>query len=346
MMNLRKRIDLCLKIGNKVFGSLAQELGMSSDELSALLERQDLSHEFLSCIAERLGVSVEQLLDEGGSSLPLAVYDCLEDKHWVYHVFQSYFWRTLFLIYLTAAFVFPGLIFIYSSDSGVLFISLMVCFILSLLLVIGYPLVALILAKRARRPDRVVVYGYGVEIYNNKDGLSGLLNHFPLNNIEFVLETEKLFLIKSYKNGSVVIPKDGGTSEELQSLRNILDKNASAYFVKGWVDFNQYSKYSNAERNRKIGLVGYISSILMIAVFVLSSIISIHYSTGFNFSGWQSILYVVSFVIALIFIVAIGVWFGLKGERPNRCKIINAVSLGLILIAAVVAVIILVITGN
>ena len=79
-MTLKQKVINILKIQEKDISVLAKEMNIPEAELLSLLERTDLTPQFIESLSHHLRLSSKDLMKDDSKSIPLGVYDFKYDK--------------------------------------------------------------------------------------------------------------------------------------------------------------------------------------------------------------------------------------------------------------------------
>ena len=98
-MTLKQKVINILKIQEKDISVLAKEMNIPEAELLSLLERTDLTPQFIESLSHHLRLSSKDLMKDDSKSIPLGVYDFKYDKQirkeWFRNSFNSILFPSL-----------------------------------------------------------------------------------------------------------------------------------------------------------------------------------------------------------------------------------------------------------
>lgn len=140
-MTLKQKVINILKIQEKDISVLAKEMNIPEAELLSLLERTDLTPQFIESLSHYLRISSKDLMKDDSKSIPLGVYDFKYDKQIRKEWFRNSFNSILFVVYLSISIVLCFLLFAFiPSEINQSFIIGIICTCLMALITIFYPL--------------------------------------------------------------------------------------------------------------------------------------------------------------------------------------------------------------
>ena len=175
-MTLKQKVINILKIQEKDISVLAKEMNIPEAELLSLLERTDLTPQFIESLSHHLRLSSKDLMKDDSKSIPLGVYDFKYDKQIHKEWFRNSFNSILFVVYLSISIVLCFLLFAFiPNEINQSFIIGIICTCLMALITILYPLVCQVsFIKRyntIKNGFRIAVYPNEISYY--KKGING-----------------------------------------------------------------------------------------------------------------------------------------------------------------------------
>lgn len=277
-MTLKQKVINILKIQEKDISVLAKEMNISEAELLSLLERTDLTPQFIESLSHHLRLSSKDLMKDDSKSIPLGVYDFKYDKQIRKEWFRNSFNSILFVVYLSISIVLCFLLFAFIPNKiNQSFIIGIICTCLMALITILYPLVCQIsFVKRyntIKNGFRIAVYPNEISYY--KKGINGydFDSSFSLNDTLIFSETTNIFYMTNQKFQSQFIYKNDLSNDEIEMIRDLIRKNSIINMTRESIPFEQFNMmktYENAKKQRK----GYIIVSLVVS-FVLSFLVGL-----------------------------------------------------------------------
>lgn len=277
-MTLKQKVINILKIQEKDISVLAKEMNIPEAELLSLLERTDLTPQFIESLSHYLRISSKDLMKDDSKSIPLGVYDFKYDKQIRKEWFRNSFNSILFVVYLSISIVLCFLLFAFiPSEINQSFIIGIICTCLMALITILYPLVCQIsFIKRyntIKNGFRIAVYPDEISYY--KKGINGydFDSSFSLNDILIFSETTNIFYMTNQKFQSQFIYKNDLSNDEIEMIRDLIRKNSMNNMTRESIPFEQFNMmktYEKARKQRK----GYIIVSLVVS-FVLSFLVGL-----------------------------------------------------------------------
>lgn len=277
-MTLEQKVINILKIQEKDISVLAKEMNIPEAELLSLLERTDLTPQFIESLSHYLRISSKDLMKDDSKSIPLGVYDFKYDKQIRKEWFRNSFNSILFVVYLSISIVLCFLLFAFiPSEIDQSFIIGIICTCLMALITILYPLVCQIsFIKRYNTINngfRIAVYPNEISYY--KKGINGydFDSSFSLNDTLIFSETTNIFYMTNQKFQSQFIYKNDLSNDEIEMIRDLIRKNSMINMTRESIPFEQFNMmktYEKARKQRK----GYIIVSLVVS-FVLSFLVGL-----------------------------------------------------------------------
>lgn len=277
-MTLKQKVINILKIQEKDISVLAKEMNIPEAELLSLLERTDLTPQFIESLSHYLRISSKDLMKDDSKSIPLGVYDFKYDKQIRKEWFRNSFNSILFVVYLSISIVLCFLLFAFiPSEINQSFIIGIICTCLMALITILYPLVCQIsFIKRyntIKNGFRIAVYPNEISYY--KKGINGydFDSSFSLNDTLIFSETTNIFYMTNQKFQSQFIYKNDLSNDEIEMIRDLIRKNSMINMTRESIPFEQFNMmktYEKARKQRK----GYIIVSLVVS-FVLSFLVGL-----------------------------------------------------------------------
>lgn len=277
-MTLKQKVINILKIQEKDISVLAKEMNIPEAELLSLLERTDLTPQFIESLSHHLRLSSKDLMKDDSKSIPLGVYDFKYDKQIRKEWFRNSFNSILFVVYLSISIVLCFLLFAFiPSEINQSFIIGIICTCLMTLITILYPLVCQIsFIKRyntIKNGFRIAVYPNEISYY--KKGINGydFDSSFSLNDTLIFSETTNIFYMTNQKFQSQFIYKNDLSNDEIEMIRDLIRKNSMINMTRESIPFEQFNMmktYEKAKKQRK----GYIIVSLVVS-FVLSFLVGL-----------------------------------------------------------------------
>lgn len=277
-MTLKQKVINILKIQEKDISVLAKEMNIPEAELLSLLERTDLTPQFIESLSYHLRLSSKDLMKDDSKSIPLGVYDFKYDKQIRKEWFRNSFNSILFVVYLSISIVLCFLLFAFIPNKiNQSFIIGIICTCLMALITILYPLVWQIsFIKRyntIKNGFRIAVYPNEISYY--KKGINGydFDSSFSLNDTLIFSETTNIFYMTNQKFQSQFIYKNDLSNDEIEMIRDLIRKNSMINMIRESIPFEQFNMmktYENAKKQRK----GYIIVSLVVS-FVLSFLVGL-----------------------------------------------------------------------
>lgn len=277
-MTLKQKVINILKIQEKDISVLAKEMNIPEAELLSLLERTDLTPQFIESLSHYLRISSKDLMKDDSKSIPLGVYDFKYDKQIRKEWFRNSFNSILFVVFLSISIVLCFLLFAFiPSEINQSFIIGIICTCLMALITILYPLVCQIsFIKRyntIKNGFRIAVYPDEISYY--KKGINGydFDSSFSLNDILIFSETTNIFYMTNQKFQSQFIYKNDLSNDEIEMIRDLIRKNSMNNMTRESIPFEQFNMmktYEKARKQRK----GYIIVSLVVS-FVLSFLVGL-----------------------------------------------------------------------
>lgn len=277
-MTLKQKVINILKIQEKDISVLAKEMNIPEAELLSLLERTDLTPQFIESLSHYLRISSKDLMKDDSKSIPLGVYDFKYDKQIRKEWFRNSFNSILFVVYLSISIVLCFLLFAFiPSEINQSFIIGIICTCLMALITILYPLVCQIsFIKRyntIKNGFRIAVYPNEISYY--KEGINGydFDSSFSLNDTLIFSETTNIFYMTNQKFQSQFIYKNDLSNDEIEMIRDLIRKNSMINMTRESIPFEQFNMmktYEKARKQRK----GYIIVSLVVS-FVLSFLVGL-----------------------------------------------------------------------
>lgn len=277
-MTLKQKVINILKIQEKDISVLAKEMNIPEAELLSLLERTDLTPQFIESLSHYLRISSKDLMKDDSKSIPLGVYDFKYDKQIRKEWFRNSFNSILFVVYLSISIVLCFLLFAFiPREINQSFIIGIICTCLMALITILYPLVCQIsFIKRyntIKNGFRIAVYPNEISYY--KKGINGydFDSSFSLNDTLIFSETTNIFYMTNQKFQSQFIYKNDLSNDEIEMIRDLIRKNSMINMTRESIPFEQFNMmktYEKAKKQRK----GYIIVSLVVS-FVLSFLVGL-----------------------------------------------------------------------
>lgn len=277
-MTLKQKVINILKIQEKDISVLAKEMNIPEAELLSLLERTDLTPQFIESLSHYLRISSKDLMKDDSKSIPLGVYDFKYDKQIRKEWFRNSFNSILFVVYLSISIVLCFLLFAFiPREINQSFIIGIICTCLMALITILYPLVCQIsFIKRyntIKNGFRIAVYPNEISYY--KKGINGydFDSSFSLNDTLIFSETTNIFYMTNQKFQSQFIYKNDLSNDEIEMIRDLIRKNSMINMTRESISFEQFNMmktYEKAKKQRK----GYIIVSLVVS-FVLSFLVGL-----------------------------------------------------------------------
>lgn len=277
-MTLKQKVINILKIQEKDISVLAKEMNIPEAELLSLLERTDLTPQFIESLSHYLRISSKDLMKDDSKSIPLGVYDFKYDKQIRKEWFRNSFNSILFVVYLSISIVLCFLLFAFiPSEINQSFIIGIICTCLMALITILYPLVCQIsFIKRyntIKNEFRIAVYPNEISYY--RKGINGydFDSSFSLNDTLIFSETTNIFYMTNQKFQSQFIYKNDLSNDEIEMIRDLIRKNSMINMTRESIPFEQFNMmktYEKARKQRK----GYIIVSLVVS-FVLSFLVGL-----------------------------------------------------------------------
>lgn len=277
-MTLKQKVINILKIQEKDISVLAKEMNIPEAELLSLLERTDLTPQFIESLSHYLRISSKDLMKDDSKSIPLGVYDFKYDKQIRKEWFRNSFNSILFVVYLSISIVLCFLLFAFiPSEINQSFIIGIICTCLMALITILYPLGCQIsFIKRyntIKNGFRIAVYPNEISYY--KKGINGYYfdSSFSLNDTLIFSETTNIFYMTNQKFQSQFIYKNDLSNDEIEMIRDLIRKNSMINMTRESIPFEQFNMmktYEKAKKQRK----GYIIVSLVVS-FVLSFLVGL-----------------------------------------------------------------------
>lgn len=277
-MTLKQKVINILKIQEKDISVLAKEMSIPEAELLSLLERTDLTPQFIESLSHYLRISSKDLMKDDSKSIPLGVYDFKYDKQIRKEWFRNSFNSILFVVYLSISIVLCFLLFAFiPSEINQSFIIGIICTCLMALITILYPLVCQIsFIKRyntIKNGFRIAVYPNEISYY--RKGINGydFDSSFSLNDTLIFSETTNIFYMTNQKFQSQFIYKNDLSNDEIEMIRDLIRKNSMINMTRESIPFEQFNMmktYEKAKKQRK----GYIIVSLVVS-FVLSFLVGL-----------------------------------------------------------------------
>lgn len=306
-MTLKQKVINILKIQEKDISVLAKEMNIPEAELLSLLERTDLTPQFIESLSHYLRISSKDLMKDDSKSIPLGVYDFKYDKQIRKEWFRNSFNSILFVVYLSISIVLCFLLFAFiPREINQSFIIGIICTCLMALITILYPLVCQIsFIKRyntIKNGFRIAVYPNEISYY--KKGINGydFDSSFSLNDTLIFSETTNIFYMTNQKFQSQFIYKNDLSNDEIEMIRDLIRKNSMINMTRESIPFEQFNMmktYEKARKQRK----GYIIVSLVVS-FVLSFLVGL--SAWFLLSNLSINLYqIYSVLIGLGYFVLV-----------------------------------------
>ena len=268
-MTLKQKVINILKIQEKDISVLAKEMNIPEAELLSLLERNDLTPQFIESLSHYLRLSSKDLMKDDSKSIPLGVYDFKYDKQIRKEWFRNSFNSILFVVYLSISIVLCFLLFAFIPNKiNQSFIIGIICTCLMALITILYPLVCQIsFIKRyntIKNGFRIAVYPNEISYY--KKGINGydFDSSFSLNDTLIFSETTNIFYVTNQKFQSQFIYKNDLSNDEIEMIRDLIRKNSMINMTRESIPFEQFNMmktYENAKKQRK----GYIIVSLVVS---------------------------------------------------------------------------------
>lgn len=277
-MTLKQKVINILKIQEKDISVLAKEMNIPEAELLSLLERTDLTPQFIESLSHHLRLSSKDLMKDDSKSIPLGVYDFKYDKQIRKEWFRNSFNSILFVVYLSISIVLCFLLFAFiPREINQSFIIGIICTCLMALITILYPLVCQIsFIKRyntIKNGFRIAVYPNEISYY--KKGINGydFDSSFSLNDTLIFSETTNIFYMTNQKFQSQFIYKNDLSNDEIEMIRDLIRKNSMINMTRESIPFEQFNMmktYEKAKKQRK----GYIIVSLVVSI-VLSFLVGL-----------------------------------------------------------------------
>lgn len=277
-MTLKQKVINILKIQEKDISVLAKEMNIPEAELLSLLERTDLTPQFIESLSHHLRLSSKDLMKDDSKSIPLGVYDFKYDKQIRKEWFRNSFNSILFVVYLSISIVLCFLLFAFiPNEINQSFIIGIICTCLMALITILYPLVCQIsFIKRYN----TIINGFRIAVYPNeisyyKKGINGydFDSSFSLNDTLIFSETTNIFYMTNQKFQSQFIYKNDLSNDEIEMIRDLIRKNSMINMTRESIPFEQFNMmktYEKAKKQRK----GYII-VSFVVSFVLSFLVGL-----------------------------------------------------------------------
>lgn len=277
-MTLKQKVINILKIQEKDISVLAKEMNIPEAELLSLLERTDLTPQFIESLSHYLRISSKDLMKDDSKSIPLGVYNFKYDKQIRKEWFRNSFNSIFFVVYLSISIVLCFLLFAFiPSEINQSFIIGIICTCLMALITILYPLVCQIsFIKRyntIKNGFRIAVYPNEISYY--RKGINGydFDSSFSLNDTLIFSETTNIFYMTNQKFQSQFIYKNDLSNDEIEMIRDLIRKNSMINMTRESIPFEQFNMmktYEKARKQRK----GYIIVSLVVS-FVLSFLVGL-----------------------------------------------------------------------
>lgn len=277
-MTFKQKVINILKIQGKDISVLAKEMNIPEAELLSLLERTDLTPQFIESLSHHLRLSSKDLMKDDSKSIPLGVYDFKYDKQIRKEWFRNSFNSILFVVYLSISIVLCFLLFAFIPNKiNQSFIIGIICTCLMALITILYPLVWQIsFIKRyntIKNGFRIAVYPNEISYY--KKGINGydFDSSFSLNDTLIFSETTNIFYMTNQKFQSQFIYKNDLSNDEIEMIRDLIGKNSMINMTRESIPFEQFNMmktYEKAKKQRK----GYIIVSLVVS-FLLSFLVGL-----------------------------------------------------------------------
>lgn len=291
-MTLKQKVINILKIQEKDISVLAKEMNIPEAELLSLLERTDLTPQFIESLSHHLRLSSKDLMKDDSKSIPLGVYDFKYDKQIRKEWFRNSFNSILFVVYLSISIVLCFLLFAFiPSEINQSFIIGIICTCLMVLITILYPLVCQIsFIKRyntIKNGFRIAVYPNEISCYKKEINGYDFDSSFSLNDTLIFSETTNIFYMTNQKFQSQFIYKNDLSNDEIEMIRDLIRKNSMINMTRESIPFEQFNMmktYEKAKKQRK----GYIIVSLVVS-FVLSFLVGL--SSWFLLSNLSINLY-------------------------------------------------------
>lgn len=320
MMDLISRINLLLKLKERDYPFLSKKLGMEEESLKEILRRGDITPSFANQIALALGVEKEVILNEDSKDLPLGVFDFKVGEGYKKSCYDSLFsLGTSFFYFGIGFFVFFLFLIRYQERYEVSYLVGVLFSFIIILISLLYPLVVLFLIPKGIKGEaRIVLYMNDVYFYERKEGKLVRSKTFPVSNISFVVETPKAFSFSVYKHGLMFLPKGNMANEELKTIRAKFMKESLFYFVKGKVDFNEFSKMSTYERNKKKAFLSDLYLFFGSLIGIIALFLGLCSYLSKNLDIWHSLGY--GFLVTLILCLLMGLYFLYLEKKEERKK--------------------------
>lgn len=277
-MTLKQKVINILKIQEKDISVLAKEMNIPEAELLSLLERTDLTPQFIESLSHHLRLSSKDLMKDDSKSIPLGVYDFKYDKQIRKEWFRNSFNSILFVVYLSISIVLCFLLFAFIPNKiNQSFIIGIICTCLMALITILYPLVCQIsFIKRyntIKNGFRIAVYPNEISYYKKGINCYDFDSSFSLNDTLIFSETTNIFYVTNQKFQSQFIYKNDLSNDEIEMIRDLIRKNSMINMTRESIPFEQFNMmktYENAKKQRK----GYIIVSLVVS-FVLSFLVGL-----------------------------------------------------------------------
>lgn len=277
-MTLKQKVINILKIQEKDISVLAKEMNIPEAELLSLLERTDLTPQFIESLSHYLRISSKDLMKDDSKSIPLGVYDFKYDKQIRKEWFRNSFNSILFVVYLSISIVLCFLLFAFiPREINQSFIIGIICTCLMALITILYPLVCQISFPKRYN---TIINGFRIAVYPNeisyyKKGVNGydFDSSFSLNDTLIFSETTNIFYMTNQKFQSQFIYKNDLSNDEIEMIRDLIRKNSMINMTRESIPFEQFNMmktYEKARKQRK----GYIIVSLVVS-FVLSFLVGL-----------------------------------------------------------------------
>lgn len=277
-MTLKQKVINILKIQEKDISVLAKEMNIPEAELLSLLERTDLTPQFIENLSHHLRLSSKDLMKDDSKSIPLGVYDFKYDKQIRKEWFRNSFNSILFVVYLSISIVLCFLLFAFiPSEINQSFIIGIICTCLMALITILYPLVCQIsFIKRYNTINngfRIAVYPNEISYY--KKGINGydFDSSFSLNDTLIFSETTNIFYMTNQKFQSQFIYKNDLSNDEIEMIRDLIRKNSMINMTRESIPFEQFNMmktYEKAKKQRKDYII-----VSLVVSFVLSFLVGL-----------------------------------------------------------------------
>ena len=277
-MTLKQKVINILKIQEKDISVLAKEMNIPEAELLSLLERTDLTPQFIESLSHHLRLSSKDLMKDDSKSIPLGVYDFKYDKQIRKEWFRNSFNSILFVVYLSISIVLCFLLFAFIPNKiNQSFIIGIICTCLMASITILYPLGWQIpFIKRyntIKNGFRIAVYPNEISYY--RKGINGydFDSSFSLNDTLIFSETTNIFYMTNQKFQSQFIYKNDLSNDEIEMIRDLIRKNSMINMTRESIPFEQFNMmktYEKAKKQRK----GYIIVSLVVS-FVLSFLVGL-----------------------------------------------------------------------